>query len=184
MKKIISLISICALLLIIGGCSSESTTSSADQNKTHKIFNSVEDLQSKFNAASKKYNLNFSINNTDIKPGKVQDVFQCMFNNYIGLNCAINKSDKSVRSVLMIAHGTDGSSQTAVQTLMTIGTLIGTADPSLSLDDIKGIINDLGLTQRNLIGLKKTVTRNNIIYGIDISQEIGISFNISNANDK
>lgn len=162
----------------------KSNTETTTQAQTYKVLNSVEELQSRFNPNSDKYQLGFKINNTNIKPGQVQDVFQCMLNQYIGLNCAINKSDKSIRSVGMIAHGGDGSSKSAAEVLVTIGTLIGTIDPSLSVDNISQITKDLGLHQSDLMGLKKTVTKNNLTYGVDISKEVGIYFYIQSANDK
>jgi energy-coupling factor transporter transmembrane protein EcfT len=146
-------------------------------------FDSTE-FSKRFNNSAKEFESNFRINNINIEDGTVYNTFQVMLNDNIGIIGTINKEDNSLREISALMRG-DGTAQSGLDIMLTIGMLISVSNPDLLPDDRGNILKDLGLLDKNvdINNLDGSTIRNGIKYGIMSSQELGIMFFISNANE-
>lgn len=131
--------------------------------------------------------LPLKINNLKIDTGSVQDTFTYMFNDSHGLMGTVNKSDGTIRSIMILASGKDlADSSKAAAVIISWGLLIQTTNPDLTPDQRGAILQDLGIldTKAQLEGINKSVIRNNVKYNISQDDTTGLTFIASDPMDK
>lgn len=199
MKKVITEVVLLALLAIIAtGCGGGQTANkSTQQAQTDQVsqpkqpvipgtlgFTSAE-FKDRFNKAATELGSDLQISNLTVQPGSVQDSFEYQFTNNLGIIGAINKADGSVRDIVLDGSG-DGTVQSVMNIIVSMGIVIAAVDPSLSPSDRGDILKTLGIGDSNadLSNLSRNTVRNGKKYGLTCSQATGIQFGVEDANDK
>lgn len=143
-----------------------------------------EEFQQRFNEAAVRVDSDFHIDTIDITAGEVQDVFQNMLTDNIGLLGTINKTDGSIRDIMIMAQG-DGTFQSGVDIILAIGTIITTINPEFTPDERGQVLTDLGLLDENadITNLDSSTVRGQYKYWINSSPVIGIMFGVENKGD-
>lgn len=143
-----------------------------------------EEFQQRFNEAAVRVESDFHIDTMDITAGEVQDVFQSMLTDNIGLLGTINKTDGSLRDIMIMAQG-DGTFQSGVDIILAIGTIIATTNPELAPKERGQVLTDLGLLDENtdITNLDSSTVRGQYKYWISSSPAIGIMFGVKDNND-
>ncbi|MFD1955994.1 hypothetical protein ACFSL6_17905 [Paenibacillus thailandensis] len=144
-----------------------------------------EEFKEAFNSAAKEFDASFNINKLTVEEGQVQNTFQVMFTDNLGLTGTVNKKDGSVRDVMIMGAG-DGTVESGTDIILAIGTLIASTNPTLTADERGDVLGDLGLLDENMNinDLDKSTIRNGIKYHIMGSDVIGIMFSAGDANEK
>jgi hypothetical protein len=121
----------------------------------------------------------------ELKSGEIQDVYQSMLTENIGLLITANKKDGSVRDVTLIAQG-DGTFKSGADIIIAIGTLITAFHPESTPDERGQVLKDLGLFKEgtDILNLKGNTTRGKYKYWINSSPTIGIMFGVQDKNDE
>ncbi|KLU66286.1 hypothetical protein DEAC_c16850 [Desulfosporosinus acididurans] len=126
------------------------------------------------------------INNLKIESGSVQDTFTYMFNDSHGIMGTVNKSDGTIRDVMILAAGKDlADTSKAAGVIISWGLLIQATNPDLTPDQRGSILQDLGImdSTNSLKGINKSVIRNNVKYNISQSDVTGLTFGASDPMD-
>lgn len=166
----------------------QSTKTTADEKVADEVPGSLgmtpEKFKQEFNRAAKELEFPYRINKITVKNGSVQDVFQYMFTDHLGLTASVNKKDGTVRDVLILGQG-DGSLKSGVDIILAMGVLIETTNPDLSPTERGNILNDLGVMGDNVDvnNLDGKTIRNGIKYTITSSPQLGIMFSAGDANE-
>jgi hypothetical protein len=108
-----------------------------------------------------------------------------MMNKFIGISCTINKSDKSVSEIVLIAQG-DGSMQSGVDILIAAGGVIHATNPDIKPEERGEILKQIGMMGDN-VDIKKLdgkTVKNNIKYTGYYSDRIGIMFTASHSGNE
>lgn len=164
----------------------ESKKKTAQSSKPGDIGMDVEGFRKAFNSTAKNLNMSdMEIGKLNVQDGAVQDVFTYEISDYVNLQGSVNKSDGSVREVTVIGVG-DGTAQSGTDILLTIGLLIASTNPDLTVDERAGVLQDLGLLSEgvDISQIDQSTKRNGIKYTIKGSKELGIWFIASDANEK
>lgn len=120
-----------------------------------------------------------------IEDGLVQDTFQFMFNDYLGLTGTVNKSDGSIRDVMMLGRG-DGTAASGANVIVVMGLVILAVNPDLPSTEVGSILTDLHVLDDgvDLTKIDESTVRNGIRYHVQGSKELGLMFSAGDANDK
>lgn len=155
-------------------------------SKPGDIGMDVEGFRKAFNSTATSLNLSdMTLGKLKVQDGAVQDVFSYKISDYVYLQGSINKSDGSLREVTMVGAG-DGTAQSGTDILVTIGLLIASTNPGLTTEERAGVLQDLGLLSEgvDITQINQSTKRNGIKYTIKGSNELGIWFIASDANEK
>lgn len=161
----------------------EKPKSNSVANEHPIIIKSVEEFKNRFNSMQKEMKSDLYISdNMELKEGGVGLAFQYNLNEYIGLLGDIDKGNNGVIDVVMMAAGGDGSAESGLNIISTIGGLIYAADPSLSPDGRGDILKRLGVMNINAEdiekGMSKNIIQNNIKYSFSATKSMGVTFSI------
>ncbi|MGI6436373.1 MAG: PH domain-containing protein [Syntrophomonadaceae bacterium] len=153
--------------------------------KTYSLGITPDEFKANFNSAAAKVDADFKIDNLELKSGEIQDVYQSMLTENIGLLITANKKDGSVRDVTLIAQG-DGTFKSGADIIIAIGTLITAFHPESTPDERGQVLKDLGLFKEgtDILNLKGNTTRGKYKYWINSSPTIGIMFGVQDKNDE
>lgn len=173
------------MVFVIRGCAN-SESESVDQ-QTAQIPGTIEitpeQFKTKFNVVSQDLDTQFYIHDLVAESDSVQNTFQYALAQTIYLTGSVNKSDGTIRDIIMIAQG-DGSISSGADILLAMTLVIATVDPELEAKDRKKIVKKLGLMEKNIAATHKRDTiRNNKKYWISISAGQGMMFGVSDADD-
>lgn len=163
----------------------ESKKEPEQNSKPGDIGMDVEGFRKAFNSAAKSSNIDMKLGEIKVEEGAVQDVFTHKISDYVALTGSVNKSDKSMREVTMVGAG-DGSIESGTDMLLTVGLLIAATNPDLSPDERGSVLEDVGLLDENvdLKKINKSTERNGIKYTLKGTEELGVWFIVSDANEK
>ncbi|QLG39960.1 MULTISPECIES: hypothetical protein [unclassified Paenibacillus] len=121
----------------------------------------------------------------EIQKGAVQDVFQYIITDYIGITGSINKADGSVRDVTMIGQG-NGTMTSGADIVLAIGLVILSVNPDVPASSVANILSDMHILDEGVdwSTVDESTEVNGIRYTVLGSETIGIMFSASDANDK
>lgn len=169
--------------------SSQTNTDQSEQKEKPKPIYSLEftpnEFKDRFNKAANEFQSDLYINSLEVQKGSVQDTFTYKFTNYLSSVGAVNKQDGSLRSVTILG-GSDGTPESGMNTISSMGILIAAVNPELSADQRGTILKEIGLLKENvdILNLNGDTVRNGKKYFINSSEQIGIMFGVQDANDK
>lgn len=166
--------------------SSAAPVKQEDNKKEEKIASlgfDVDEFKKRFNKAAQEFKSDMRIDNIKVESGAVQDTFQYMLTSHLGIVGAVNKEDGNINSITIIGQG-DGTVQSGLNIMVSMGILIATVNPELSPDERGNILKELGIIGDNvdILNLNKDTIRNGKKYFITSSKELGIMFGVENAN--
>jgi flagellar motor protein MotB len=138
-----------------------------------------------FNESAEEFDSTLRIKNIKLEVGSLQNSFQHMFTENLGVIGTVNKQDNSVRDVLILGSG-NGLASSGMDIFIAMGILIAATNPELAPDERGDILRDLGLMDENtdILNIDASTIRNGIRYNISGSEQIGIMFSVGDANDK
>jgi hypothetical protein len=145
--------------------------------KVVSIVENANVMRQRFNEFFTEAGSKLRVGSLKIKSGEVNDVAQYMINKLIGITCTINKTDKSVSEIVLIAQG-DGSMQSGVNILVAAGGVIHATNPDLQPEQRGDILKKIGLMGDN-VDIKKLngkTVKNNVEYQGYYNEQIGIMF--------
>ncbi|PZT54114.1 hypothetical protein [Paenibacillus silvae] len=121
----------------------------------------------------------------EVQEGAVQDVFQYMITDYIGITGSINKADGSVRDVTMIGQG-NGTITSGADIVLAMGLVILSVNPDVPASSVANILSDMHILDEGVdwATVDESTEVNGIRYNVMGSETIGIMFSASDANDK
>ncbi len=142
----------------------------------------VEDFEFQFNKLSLEVGSPFFIEEISIEEGEKQNTATILLNDLIAINLIINKSDTSIREVVMIAKG-NNTWESGHNIMLTIGTIVAVTNPHLDETERGQALKDLGLLE----GLpKKPVSHiiGDTRYTISHNINVAIFFIANNKKDE
>ena len=146
-----------------------------------------DEFKNKWNSDAASLNMSdFKISKINVENGQVQDTFRFQFNDSHGLMGTVNKTDGSIRDVMIIAAGQGLSNpKTASNVILSWGLLIQATNPDLSASERGNILRDVGAMgdNMNLTEANKSTVRGNIKYHLQSSKTLGIWFGAGDVND-
>lgn len=150
----------------------------------YKVYDNIDVFKQKFNSfMNKEMNSDLFIDDLKISDGTLNNAAKCQLNSNIGMIFQLHKNDNSVRSIMLIARG-DGSSQSGLDIIVVIGSLIATIDPSLEPSERGDILKKVGLFGGSDIrNLEGSTIKNGVKYFINSSEQIGIMFGVQNVGE-
>lgn len=159
-------------------------TASPDNQTYFKILESADLFSANFNKFMKEVDSPLRIHDIQIEEGGVNNTFQYIFNDQLGLIGTLNKRDNTIRGIAMIAQG-DGTIKSGANIFIVITGIIVSTNPGLIPEERGGILKDLGLFKKNtdINNLSGNTIRNNIKYYISSSNQVGIVFGAQHANE-
>ncbi|WP_339166080.1 hypothetical protein MKX75_16790 [Paenibacillus sp. FSL R5-0341] len=121
----------------------------------------------------------------EVQTGAVQDVFQYMITDYIGITGSINKADGSVRDVTMIGQG-DGTVTSGADIVLAMGLVILSVNPDLPASSVANVLSDMNILDEGVdwSTVDESTEIDGIRYSVLGSETIGIMFSASDVNDK
>ncbi|WP_340398566.1 hypothetical protein [Paenibacillus sp. FSL H8-0079] len=121
----------------------------------------------------------------EVQTGAVQDVFQYMITDYIGITGSINKADGSVRDVTMIGQG-DGTVTSGADIVLAMGLVILSVNPDLPASSVANVLSDMNILDEGVdwSTVDESTEIDGIRYSVLGSETIGIMFSASDAKDK
>ncbi|WP_339234568.1 hypothetical protein MKX40_17765 [Paenibacillus sp. FSL R5-0517] len=121
----------------------------------------------------------------EIEEGPVQNVFQYMTTDYIGITGSVNKVDGSLRDVMMIGQG-NGTLSSGADIIISIGLVILGTNPDIPTSAVGDIMKDLGVIDEGVdwTTIDESTEVNGVRYTLTGSDVLGIMFSASDANDK
>ncbi len=165
--------------------SEPTTASEKKEDKAEKatlfIAETPDHFKNAFNAYTSSNNLDFTIDELEVKEGEVQNTFQYMFTDHLGLIGTINKSDGSVKGVTMIGSG-DGTAKSGGNIMLCMLSIIATVDPSIKPENRVDVLKALGLLgdkDVDIMNMSTKTDRNGIHYFISSSRAMGMMFGAS-----
>jgi|GEM_PF-2397762 len=156
------------------------TTSEELHKNEGSLFATTDDFKNVFNEFTSSNDFNLQIDDLDVQEGEVQNVFQYMFNENLGILGTVNKSDESVKEVTMIGRG-NGTFKSGGNIFLCMAAIIGAVDPSLKPEERGEILKDLGLLNKNtdFTKMSNKTERNGIKYFVTSSDLMGLMFGAS-----
>jgi len=149
---------------------------------TAALFSSPESFKTIFNKYASTHDLDdLQIDDIEIKDGEVQNTFQYMFTENLGVIGTVNKSDGSVKEITLIGTG-DGTIKSGSNIILGIIAVIATVDPSLTPDGRMSILKKLkimGDDDADISNLSTKTSRNGIKYFVSSSKAMGLWFGAS-----
>lgn len=145
-----------------------------------------EEFRKEFNARANSMESPLKISKKfTIEDGPLQDTFQYMFTDYLGITGSVNKADGSVRDIMMLGRG-DGTAASGANIIVVMGLVILATNPDIPANDVGGIISDLHVLDDgvDLSTIDESSVRNGIRYHVQGSNELGLMFSAGDANDK
>ncbi|MEN1985976.1 hypothetical protein [Paenibacillus hubeiensis] len=120
----------------------------------------------------------------EIEEGPVQNVFQYMTTDYIGITGSVNKADGSLRDVMMIGQG-NGTLSSGADIILSIGLVVLATNPDLPTSAVGDIMKDLGVIDEGVdwTTIDESTEVNNVRYTLRGSDVLGIMFSASDVND-
>lgn len=151
----------------------------ADKSNKY-LFESADDFKDAFNKESATNDFDLTIDDLNVKEGEVQNSFQYMFTDHLGILGSIDKANGKVKDVMMMGSG-DGTAKSASNILICIGTLISTVDPTVEPKQRGEILKKLGLfdKKKDIMNLNSKTEKNGIKYSISSSKIMGLTFSAS-----
>ncbi|WP_277669103.1 hypothetical protein [Caproiciproducens galactitolivorans] len=137
----------------------------------------------KFNATADSFNSDLKAKNITLTEKEKYRELTCELTDNIIISGSVNKSDNTVRNLIMYGRG-DGTPKSGAEIIVCMGTLIAMTSPELSPDERGNLLKELNVKADVPDKTTKEAVRGNIKYGFGISRDIGILFSISNVNDK
>ncbi|WP_053061598.1 hypothetical protein [Paenibacillus sp. VT-400] len=121
----------------------------------------------------------------NIETGPAQDVFQYMTTDYIGIAGSVNKSDGSLRDVMMIGQE-NGTLSSGADIIISIGLVISGTNPDIPTSAVGDIMKYLGVIDEGVdwTTIDESTEVNGVRYTLTGSDVLGIMFSASDANDK
>jgi hypothetical protein len=154
----------------------------APASATAALFDSPESFKTIFNKYTSSHDLeDLQIDDIEVKHGEVQNTFQYMFTEHLGVIGTVNKSDGSVKEITLIGTG-DGTIKSGSNIILGIVAVIATVDPSLTPDGRMGILKKLkimGDDDADLSDLSTKTRHNGIKYFVSSSKAMGLWFGAS-----
>lgn len=172
-----------------------SVSTKEKENDTEKIENkkiakyvlieNLDEFKNRFNELSTEMDLNLKITGLSVTDGAVNNTFKYMLTDYIGIVGQLNKDDNSIRSLLLTAHG-DGTAESGVNIVATIGCLINCANPELTAKGRGNILKHLGLFDEDadFNNLDRHTIVNGVKYSISSNKIMGLLFSINRSVDE
>jgi hypothetical protein len=150
---------------------------------TSALLNSADQFKSKMNNFFDELNLDLQIRNFKIEDGAVNNTFQVMMNEHIGIIGSLNKSDNSVKEISMMGQG-DGTTASGANIMFVMVGMIAACDPDLPAEERGEIMKELGLLDKNMDinNLKNSTIRNGLKYWVVSNNITGLSFGVSKNN--
>lgn len=145
------------------------------------LFLSVDDFKEAFNRYCTSNDIDMVIYDIEVQHGEVYNTFQCMFSKNLGLVGTVNKSDASLRELLMVGSG-NGTIESGAEILLCMASIIATVDPALKPSERGQIIKKLGMLgdrDRDILNMSHKTKRNGITYTVNSSHMTGIIFSVS-----
>ena len=161
--------------------SEDKPTSTDESNKSAKyLFASADDFKDAFNKYCTSNNQDFNIDELTIKEGEVQNVFQYMFTEHLGLLGTIRKTDGKLTEINMLGSG-DGTLKSGSDIILCMFCLIATVDPGLEPSKRGDILKNLGILGKDadITNLDGKTERNGFKYSVASSKMMGLMFSIS-----
>lgn len=168
----------------VGKISDDEEISEKDENKeieeseeVSTLPYTVDEFREKFDVAAEEFGLFFRSNKTaEIVEGQVNNTQQVVTaSDYVNIFATLNKNNE-VLSINLIGVG-DGTTDSGVEIMATIGATIAASQPELSPDERGDILKDLGLIGDEEIGDDMaTTTRGKFTYSLSINDVTGVMF--------
>ena len=146
------------------------------------LFDSPESFKTVFNKYAGTHDLDdLQIDDIEVKEGEVQNTFQYMFTEHLGIIGTVNKPDGHVTDITLIGTG-DGTIKSGSNIILGIIAIIATVDPSLTPDgrlDILKKLKIMGDDDADITNLSTKTSRNGIKYFVSSSKTMGLWFGAS-----
>jgi len=153
--------------------------------REYTIVADPETFRQRFNAfVTEVENGSLKIKKLTILDGKVNNVFSHMVTDHISIVGQLNKSDNSIRGLMVTLQG-DGTLQSGVNVITTIMGVIDSTNPGLSPEERGEVLKKLGLF-RDGVDLNKIdsrTTKNGISYSLRGSEMIGLMLAVESEDE-
>ncbi len=160
-------------------------TSISKSISEHYVLKDIYTFKNRFNKYCRKSKSSLRIKNITIQIGEVNNTFQYMFNDHIGLIGTLNKKDNSLKEITMIGQG-NGNLDSATNILITMGGIISCITPTIKPSGRGKILREIGFFNDNvdINNLEANTKRGDIKYWINSSKYLGIMFGASNIKNE
>lgn len=142
-----------------------------------KLKITVEEFRENFDKAAEEFDLGFRSNkNAEVEKGEVKDTQKLVTaSDFVQVFATLNK-DGNMESINLIGSG-DGSLDSGMQIIGTIGATIATVQPELTPDERGKILEELKLLSEDEIPQDEQETINgNFKYTLTVSEFVGVMF--------
>ncbi len=181
MKTLCTILIVCFALF---GC--DNTNTKPTENLTNnvdtlkRLFTSVDVFKTHFNTFSEKVKSGFSVGETSISNGEINNTFSYLFNDNLSVVGSLNKQDNSIKEIMFIGSG-DGTATSGADILIIAASLISTCEPNLTQTQKDKILNNLGFIDGSLLSSEapKKAISNNISYTCTHNEVTGFNMFIS-----
>jgi hypothetical protein len=156
------------------------------KTKEYTIVSNTETFRKRFNASmSGTRNGSLAIKSLSIQDGEVNNAFQYLLTDHIAIVGQLNKSDNSIRSIIVTLQG-DGTLQSGLDIMTTIMGVIDSTNPGLIPEERGQILRELGLFDEGLDidKIQARATKNGITYSVQGSELIGLMFAVGSEEEK
>jgi prephenate dehydratase len=151
----------------------------------YSIVSSIETFRKRFNAfMSEVNNGSIKIENLSVDDGEVNNVFQYMLTDHIAIVGQLNKSDNSIRSLILTLQG-DGTMQSGMDIMTTIMGVVDATNPGISPKERGEVLKELGLFKKgiDINKIDSRATKNGIEYSLQGSEMIGLMFAVESEGE-
>lgn len=149
------------------------------------IIDSPEIFRTRFNYFMRELkNNSLNVGRISISKGEVNDAFTYIFNKNVGIVGQINKSDNSIRSIMLTLQG-DGTLTSGADIMTSIMSVIHATNPELTPDQRGNILRELRLLDKDIDinNIQSSTISNNIRYSLQGSEIIGLLFVAESADE-
>lgn len=141
------------------------------------------DFENRFNSFIAENQLAITPLAGQIEEGEVQNTLSYDLTPHSSMVAMVNKDTSKIKDIMMIGAG-DGSEDSGLNIMVSLGSLIAAADPTLSAQDRGAIMKELGFGDetKDLMNLKEETSRNGIKYKMSSSEITGFILGVTKNN--
>lgn len=138
------------------------------------------DFENRFNSFIAENQLAITPLAGQIEEGEVQNTLSYDLTPHSSMVAMVNKDTSKIKDIMMIGAG-DGSEDSGLNIMVSLGSLIAAADPTLSAQDRGAIMKELGFGDetKDLMNLKEETSRNGIKYKMSSSELTGFILDVT-----
>ena len=138
------------------------------------------DFENRFNSFIAENQLAITPLAGQIEEGEVQNTLSYDLTPHSSMVAMVNKDTSKIKDIMMIGAG-DGSEDSGLNIMVSLGSLIAAADPTLSAQDRGAIMKELGFGDetKDLMNLKEETSRNGIKYKMNSSELTGFILGVT-----